>query len=239
MTIPIRNVSEILPYKSQKYSIIIPAAGMGHRMNVNMAKSLLKVGQHSIMERQLLIINKIFPKREVIVVGGYDSENLFNVLPRGIIKAYNPNFDKTNVVESIKIGLEHSSSSLVVIIYGDLFFNKRLVSLPFRKKSFIISSSTMMPREVGINSLNNKLVNLYYDLPEKWAQVIFLTGKEIGLLRAICQDDVSRMFGYECLNKMVDMGGEFLVESPRNGIAIDIDTVHDLSHVRKNYANSL
>lgn len=239
MTTPVRNVSEILPYKSQKYSIIIPAAGMGHRMNINAAKSLLRIGQHSLIERQILIINKIFPKKEIIVVGGYDSENLYSVLPKGIIRAYNPNFETTNVVESIKIGLEYSSSSLVVIIYGDLFFNKRLLSLPFRKKSFIVCSQTMMSREIGVNTKDDKLINLYYDLPEKWAQVIFLTEKEIGLLKRVCACDVSKMFGYECLNRIVDMGGEFLVERPRNGVAIDIDTIHDLSHIRKNYANSL
>ena len=241
MTNPsVRNIEYILPYKTKKYSIIIPTAGINHRIKINDCRSLLKVGQHTLIERQLLILDKIFNRKEIIVVGGYYADRLYQNLPSSIIRAYNSDYNDTSVISSINVGLKCASSDLIIIIYGDLFFNKRLLSLPFRKESCVISNDLMNDRNVGINMDGGRLVSMFYDLPNKWAQVAFFMGKELELLRQICDDEKnSRMLGYECINQIIDMGGSFGVEKPRNGIAIDVDTVYDLSTVRKHYANSL
>lgn len=236
----VRNVEYLKPYKTKKYSIIIPAAGIGHRLGIDEVKSLLQINNETLIGRQISIINKIFPNKEIIVVGGHKSARLFDNLPKDIIKVENERFYETNVVRSIGIGLRACTTDLVVVIYGDLFFNKRLLSLSFRKNSFIVSNNCMSNREIGINQNDNKLESLFYDLPTKWAQIAFYQGLELELLKKICFNmDNNKMFGYECINHIIDMGGYFTVECPRNGIAYDIDTTYDLSYVRKNYANSL
>lgn len=236
----VRNIEYLKPYKSKKYSIIIPAAGIGYRLGIDEVKSLLKINNKSLIEHQIDIINKIFTNKEIIIVGGYKSDKLFNILPKGVIKVVNDRFDETNVAKSIGDGLKACSTDLVIVIYGDLFFNKRLLSLPFRKNSCIISNNAMSDKEIGLNQNGNKLESLYYDLPTKWAQVAFYQGLELELLKKVCFDKKNeKMFGYQCINSILNMDGYFTVECPRNAIAFDIDTTYDLSYVRKNYANSL
>jgi choline kinase len=235
-----RNIEYLKPYKTKKYSIIIPAAGYGHRLGLDEVKALLKVNNQTLIDRQISIIDKIFPNKEIVVVGGYKAGRLFDALPKDVIKVENERYNETNVVRSIGMGLRACTSDLIIVIYSDLFFNKRLLSLPFRKNSFIISNNAMSSREIGINQTANKLESLFYDLPTKWAQVSFFQGLELQLLKQVCfNKDNERMFGYECINQIINMGGYFTVECPRNSIAFDIDTTHDLSHVRKHYANSL
>ncbi len=236
-----RNVEPLFPYRNKKYSIIIVAAGSNHRIATEEPRSLLKISNsQTLIERQITIIDKIFPNKEIIVVGGYHADALFNKLPRHIIKVENERYDETSVVRSIGIGLRACSSNLALIIYGDVFFNKRMISLPFRKHSCILSSQAMPAKEIGFNHQNNYLVSMFYDLPDKWAQIGFFKDAEFEMLRQISLDKQNeKMFTYQCINQIVDMGGVFKVEKPRNGISMDIDTSYDLHFVRKNYANSM
>ncbi len=232
-----QNIEYIRPYSNKKYTIIIPAAGMGYRINYHV-KSLLDINGKTLIERQLNTIHQVFKQKEIIVVLGHRAETVQEKTPLNLIKVVNKDYAKTNVVHSIGEALNHITTPRVIIIYGDLFFNAKAISLPFRNESAVVLSQTMSKKEVGVNEQAGKLINMYYELDDKWGQIAYYTEKELSLLGEVCRATKNkRMFGFECINEILDMGGKFNVFRPKNSITYDIDSFYDLNYVRKNYAN--
>lgn len=232
----VRNIEYIRgqsPLKYQTYDIIIPAAGCSSRMKGAGCKPLLKLGYKRLIDYQLESINKLFNKKNIIVVSGFESEKVINYLDQKVINIENDRFELTNVVKSISIGLKACLSNSVIIIYGDLFFTKQAINHAYRNQSFVVLSKTMKDNEVGCTINNGILENMFYELPKKWGQIVYFTGKELLLLKKIVhKKEYEKSYGYEIINKVIDMGGIFKVIEPDAYIQ-DIDTAKDLIEVEK------
>ena len=99
-----KNTTNIRGKKSQKYSIIIPSAGMGKRMRSYGPKSLIKITpEKNIVENQIEIINDNFTNHEIILVCGFEADKLMNNTPKNLIKIENENnqlsFSECNVIK--------------------------------------------------------------------------------------------------------------------------------------------
>lgn len=218
------------PSYRDKYSIIIPAAGMGRRMKIYGPKSLIAINKkHTILSKQLMSINACFRRNETFLVGGFEHNKLPHI--GGIKLLYNPEYERTNVLHSINIALKKIKNNKVIIIYGDLVFNKACLNLPFYKESAIVVSNTMKDEEVGCVVQDGKLEHMFYGLPNKWSQIAFFTGKELELLRHIAHNKM--WFGFEAINEIITHGGNFKVFTPKNGRAVDIDCSYDLKLLDK------
>lgn len=234
----VRNVEKIKYSKKDKISIVIPAAGIGYRMNSYGPKPLLKLKDNKrIIDNQLNVINECFTNKEVVLVGGYHSEKLFNNTPDNLIKVMNERYKETNVAHSIRLGIMAATTSRILIIYGDLFFCSHSIDFMYTNKSFIITSNEMGKEEVGTNIANKKIISMFYDIHPKWGQILYCTGKELALLKKHLSDaNNEKCFGFELINKVVEDGGKIFQENTKYPI-YDIDTIKDLKHVREKYAN--
>ncbi len=218
------------PSQRDKYSIVIPAAGLGRRMKIYGPKSLVQVNEtQTILSRQLELIDSCFKRYEVVLVGGFQHEKLFSKVDSKVKLVVNEDYEGTNVIHSIGLALNKISTEKVLLVYGDLVFNKECLSLPFYKESAIVVSDTMKDEEVGCIVNDSQLENIFYKLPSKWAQISYFTGQELNLLKQIAKNPVNKMwFGFEAINKIIGMGGAFKVLAPKNGRAVDIDSSYDL-----------
>ncbi len=103
------------PSYRDKYSIIIPAAGMGRRMKIYGPKSLININKkHTILSKQLMSVNSCFKKYEIILVGGFQHDKLPHYPNMKLL--YNPEYEKTNVLHSIQIGLQKTKSNKYLIL---------------------------------------------------------------------------------------------------------------------------
>jgi len=223
------------PSHRDKYTIIIPAAGMGRRMKTYGPKSLLPISTNEcILEKQLVTINNTFKYYEVILIGGFEFKTLENKTPNGIKLIENKDYDTTNVLHSISLGLEAATTNKVLIIYGDLIFNQECLMAPFYKESCLILSDYMKSDEVGCVTNNHYVNHMFYQLDNKWAQIAFLTGKELEMLIQIAKDN-PHWFGFEAINSIIDNGGKFYSFKPKKANAIDIDSSVDLKVYENSY----
>ena len=228
-----KNTTNIRGKKSQKYSIIIPSAGMGKRMRSYGPKSLIKITpEKNIVENQIEIINDNFTNHEIILVCGFEADKLMNNTPKNLIKIENENYENTNVVRSIGLGLRAATSENVLVIYGDLVFNEETIkNLKPQCSSLIIdNSSTMKDDEVGCNISNNYVEQMLPDIENKWAQIAFLIGDELEMFKKICWNrDKSHYFGFEAMNEIIEKGGKFKSLSPQGMKITDVDSSKDLA----------
>ena len=217
------------PTRDKVFNIIIPAAGIGSRMVSYGVKSLIKIHNETIIERQLRLIKHVFNKYQIILVTGFQSSKLMNATPDNIIKIENENYKDSNVLRSIGMGLRACTSNNVIILYGDLIFNTETITAPFDRDSMAIVSNTMSDNEIGCVSHNKNIENFCYDLPNKWAQIVYLTGNELELMKKISWNkNKSNMYGFEALNWIIDNGGTIKEFMPNKSKIIDIDSSKDI-----------
>lgn len=230
-----RNIVPIRGTKTHKYSIIIPAAGMGLRMKSYGVKSLIKLKPNlTILDHQLNIIHRTIPNNEIILVTGFESTKLMNNAPSNIIQIENERYEETNVLRSISMGLRAVTTTNVLVIYGDLVFNSHTLNIPLNKLSkenksaLIVGSNIMSDDEIGCTIVNDKVEYLSYNLPVKWSQITFFTGKELSLLQQIAwNQDKEKWYGFEALNYIIEKGGEFQAITPNKIQITDVDSSKD------------
>lgn len=224
-----RNIATIQKPYNQKYSIVIPAAGAGTRMKSYGPICLLKIGNETLLARQLRLINQTFNQAEVIVVGGFEAQKVKRELPKGVSFVENKYYAQTNVVHSISLGLTKTTTDRVLVVYGDLVFNPQTLKIPIYNKSSLVLCDTMKRDEVGCIVHNNTVFNMMYDLQPKWAQIAFLTGYELSeFKRLVTTKSCARMLGFEIMNHIITNNGTFHATQPKQAKVIDVDTSKDI-----------
>ena len=102
--------------------IIILAAGRGSRLGVitdEIPKALVKIGTSSCLEQQLKIYYSI-GYTNINVVTGFQAHKFSKF--KLINSVYNSNWNRSNMLTSLLIGLEKSNSRTTLISYGDIMF---------------------------------------------------------------------------------------------------------------------
>ncbi len=235
-----RNISGIThANKTKKYSIIIPGASAGKRMKLYGPKPLITIKNTTIIERQIQIINSLFPHNEIILIAGFKYQKFKSLKKRhkNLNVIINHEFEKTNIAYSIAKGIVQASTKNIIIMYGDLVFNPKMLQVPFGYNESIVlidPSNTMAEHSIGCVVCQNNVTNLMYGLSNKWAQIVYLTNKELKLTKEIIIDfqpednTLFRWFGFELINEIISRGGNFRAFSPNGGHIVDVDSSHDL-----------
>ncbi len=216
--------------------VIIPAAGAGHRMKSYGPKALIPVGNMSLIEKQIKQIWSIYPGAEIIVVVGFEAEKVRRSLAKHKVRfVLNPIYEKTNVLYSLGLGLQATTCDEVLIVYGDLVFNKHAIK-NIRGISKVVSEGRGLfsKHEVGLTVQNKQVTNFAFGLETKWAQIVYMKDKELELFQEISlRKDTSQWFGYEGLNYVIDSGGRLDAVSPKLMDIFEIDRIKDLKKIKR------
>lgn len=217
--------------------IIIPAAGMGRRMKSYGPKPLIKIKKDkTILDLQLDMYRSKFPNSNIILVSGFQSLHLMKNSPDHLIKIENESYQCNNVARSIGMGLRASQNGKVLVVYGDLVFNKLCLDcLDYNHSCVLASNEIMKKNEIGciVNTKNFYLENMMYDLQLKWGQISLFTGHELKVLKEICWNPQNyNLFGFEAINKIMQYGGKFKVRTEKDLKVVDVDSSKDLELVR-------
>ncbi len=217
-------------------AIIIPAAGIGRGMKSYGSKSLIELGDgRSIIRRQIDVIRTVHRAADIIVVVGFEAEKVVRALPAGIRAVENESYEHSGVARSILMGLRASNARRVLIVYGDLVFNREcLLGFPKNKSAIVTDTVGLIrPDDVGVNLDSGMAVHFDYGLDTKWGQIAQLTGRELHLYKSIAShQDARRLLGWEIFNRVVDRGGEFQAHEPRDMKLVEVDSPRDIPRTK-------
>lgn len=216
-------------------SVIIPAAGEGVRCRSLGVKSLIPISnEHTILSRQLELVQNIISPKEIVIVGGFEAERLFNKSDQKLLKVENENYQTTNILRSIGLALRVCSTENIIIIHGDLVFSSDSLKFPLEKSLLVLDSGSMAEEEVGVTVCDGEVEHLYYDLPKKWGQISYFQGREIKLLRGLAYNsDKFKLYAFEAINEIMNKGGKFLVYENSNVKMVDIDKPSDIERAKQ------
>tara|TARA_R110000824_G_scaffold185898_2_gene366997 strand:- start:6972 stop:7709 length:738 start_codon:yes stop_codon:yes gene_type:complete len=216
----------------EKLSVIIPVAGMGHRMKSYGPKCLFPTSRNrTILDRTLGNVKKVFPHSEIIVIVGFEADKIIETLPPYVRIVENQLYEETNIVESLRLAINNAIHNNVLIIHGDLIFNVyTLHNITDGGSCAIVDTQDRFGKnEIGVNIFEDKVTNFSYGLTSKWAQIIYLTGHELETFRRLCsQRDKNKMYMFEILNMVIDEKGSIRAREPKGMQILEVDSLKDL-----------
>ena len=129
-------------------TIVLLSEKAGYRMKSYGPTPLLNVGGRLLIDLQIDAIKSVFRNFELIICCGFDSEKIIkhirNKYHRENIRVVeNQLHQHSNCCESMRLSLNNTSNSRVLVCNGNLIFNKDLLTLVDYKKSHIILDSTL------------------------------------------------------------------------------------------------
>lgn len=208
------------------------SAGNGSRIKSYEPRSLLKIKGSYLLEHQIKTINASLESPEIITVVGCHANRVIKKVRGKSRFVENQIHETTNSSESLRLAFNNSTNFNFLFMHGDLHFNTKTLDVPF-EKSFVIvdNQNRFKDSEVGLTKNQERLSILSYGLPEKWAQIAFVTGNEYEILRSIfnkyeAQD--KKRLSFEIINTIIEMGGKFACYEPRGMKITEIDRIKDI-----------
>ena len=214
--------------------IAILGAGIGSRIKSHEPRSLIKIGNKTLLEHQICTLRECFETPEIITVVGCKAEKVIKKIRGNVRIVENQLYETTNTSESIRLAFNNSLKGNFLFIHGDLYFNtSTLRSIDYSKSFVIVDNKKMIhDKEVGLTIYNNAATIFSYGLPTKWCQIAYITGRELKILKNIFNKfDTThkKMLSFEILNKMISMGAIFKCHEPKNMSILEIDRIKDLN----------
>lgn len=214
--------------------IAILGAGIGSRIKSHEPRSLIKIGNKTLLEHQLCTLRECFETPEIIAVVGCKAEKVIKKIRGNVRIVENQIHETTNTSESIRLAFNNSLKGNFLFIHGDLYFNTSTLKNVDYSKSFVIVDNKKMihDKEVGLTIHNNAATIFSYGLPTKWCQIAYITGRELKILKNIFNKfdtTQKKMLSFEILNKMISMGAIFKCYEPKNMSILEIDRIKDLN----------
>lgn len=213
-----------LPVKN----ILLLNYGVTFRLKSKGPACLLKVSpRKTLLDKQITIINKVFPNSNIIVVSNFKNKKI-KTYPKNVNLIENKFSEETNCLYSIALAMQNLEiNDSLFIIPGNIYLKSNL----FNKFDKSISQLwlTKQYQELGCIVNENKIQHVMWTLQSYWSNIGFFTGKELNLLKHIIntQDDIEKLFLFEAINKIVDSGGEFKAVTKKNKIKF-INKISDL-----------
>jgi len=218
-------------------TVIILAANIGYGMKSYGPKSLLHVNsQETLIEYQINLIQTCFPKADILLVVGFLADKIIRKRPDGVRIIENQLFETSNETEQIRLALNCTLTNNVLIIKDDIIFNRdTLYSISQGQSCLIYDSQHQIDSSnIGVTIVDSKATIFSYDIPTKWCHIVYLTGKELKIVKGLCYPrERSRMYFFEILNMMLERIGAIKAIEPTNMEIVKIDTSRNLLQLQE------
>jgi len=213
-------------------TVIIPAAGIGHRMKSYGPKCLLKANQkETILQKAISNIKREYPHSDIIVIVGFESDKVMKTLPHNVRVIENTKYEETNIVESIRIGINASANKKLLIIYGDLVFNVYSIRNLTSSGSCVVvdSQSRFKDEEIGVTIVNGDVTNFAYGLTSKLCQIAYFEDAPFDALKDLCSDRRrNKLYPFELFNIIINSGISIKAKEPKGMLIREVDSLRDL-----------
>ena len=237
----VRSITQVQTCNNQQdIAVAILSAGIGARIKSYEPRSMIRIGGKPLIEHQISTIEQCFESPEIIAVIGCGADKITKRIRGSVRIVENQIYTETNTSESMRLAFNNSTKNNFLFIHGDLYFNQETLSNLDYSKSFILvdDKNQFSEKEVGVTSNKDIATILSYGLPVKWAQIAYVTGREVDILKKIFHkfDEISKKnLSFEIINKMISMGASFHCYQPQKMSILEIDCIKDLKNESINF----
>lgn len=189
-------------------TVIILGSIYAYRMKTSGAKPLYHIeNQKRTIDHIIEDINEVFPKSEKIITIGFEAQKVINYL-KDVRFIENQLYNTTNTAEEVRLALNATLNEKILIINSDIVFEKSILNGLNLNKSFVFSQENDDNNIISVNVVDGKITYFTYNNPIKWCNMIYLTGRELNMVKKIgSKYPYSTYYFFEILNEVIDRGG--------------------------------
>jgi choline kinase len=186
----------------------------------------------TLIEHQVRTILSVYPNANILVVCGFKGckirDELYGQFPVRFV--YNNEYETSNIVHSISLGMDACLPGNTLIIHGDILFNQYAIKMTDKSSILVAQPGQIDKNKVGLITQNQNVTMLSYGLETQWGQIVYLTDKERKILRDITiQKKITKQwFLYEALNYILHMGGSFIGYNDNRTYVFEINKPNDI-----------
>ena len=224
-------------------SIIILADLPGYRMKSYGPTSLISLGNKYLIDLQIDAIKKNFDKYEIILCVGFDGDkitkhirnNYHNINIRVI---ENQLFNNCNTCESLRLSINNTINTKLLIVDGGLLFDKRVLSLIDKDHNCVVIEKCPSENlEIGINTnLENEAQHLSFGGYKTWSEIMYI--KDLDTIESfrkfLNHIDSKKKFLFEGINDLLKHG--YTIKCIENPFTLyKINNIKTYHHIKENY----
>jgi NDP-sugar pyrophosphorylase family protein len=226
-------------------TIILLSEKSGHRMKSYGPTPLIKVGNRTLLDRQIEAIKRTFRNFELIICGGFDCDKVTqfvrdNYRHENIRIVENQIYHHSNCCESARLGVNNTTNDRVLLCNGGLTLDYNTLSLLEHDRSCIVieKQNPSSELEIGVTIGDDGCAEYFcFGLSNIWSEIVYLSGLETieFFRRTISSIEYKNKFIFEALNDLVSAKYSLsVIENEKTPISKinDIKTYHK---VRKIY----
>lgn len=205
------NQQEELKITDELITVILLSENHGHRMKSYGPISLIKLGNKTLLEKQIETIKSTFANFEIIICSGFETFKTVNFIKSkfadlNIRIVENQMHYNSNCCESARLCLNNTMNNRIIVCGGGVLISQNhLNSIDFNKNCVLMQNDSPDSNfEIGIIENNCLLENLSLGIKNKyWSEIFYLnSNKDINYFLSIVSDpDYKNRFMFEALNE--------------------------------------
>lgn len=207
------------------------------------SKALLELdNKTTIIEYQIQYLKKFYYPINIYLCTGFDHDKIVKITNKykNIFYCYNENYENDNQASSLmeciqKFGI---TDNVMVLTNGLIPIHK--ININKKESSIeITDKNTKIPFEVGC--LSSSILNyLFYGLPFKWTEFLFLNKEGIEKIIEISKTkQYKKMFLFEMINLLLDHGLNIKLNHIIKNLPIKVNNIKDIKIAKKYYEKNL
>lgn len=178
----------------------LPIKGMKTAGNVG----LLKYKKHTIIQKHINNIISVYPKAEIVVIGGFEHKKLEKVVKqyKRVKYFYHDITETSNETQSLLLGLKNIRNKKAMVLNASCLINKSVLKhIPNSKYSCVfINKNNSFNSNLGISTNDNEMNNIFFNLPNKINNMYFLNQSHINYAKDIGDDQFYNKYMFEFIN---------------------------------------
>lgn len=219
-------------------TIILLSDHYGYRMKSYGPLSLINVGKKRLIDLQISAIQNSFDNFEIIICAGFDADKIYRYVRSeypslNIRFVENQLYNSSNSCESLRLSLNNTINTKIVICDGNLLINHKCLSkIDTDHSCALIEKDGCKTLEIGLNSDNNIVQHFSFGAKNTWSEILFLDGVDIidSLRKIVANYNTKNRFVFEAINELIGM--QYNIKSIINDGKItkinNIKTYHDI-----------
>lgn len=203
------------------------------------SKALLELYKNtSILEYQIQYLKKFYYPINIYICTGFEHEKIVNTTQKykNVYYSFNEKYETDNQVGSLIKCLKEYDTINNAIVFSNGFIPIDKIKINKNESSIQVTDQpSKIPFQIGSTD-HNHLSYLFYGLPYKWTEFIYLNTESINQTIELTEKkNYCKMFLFELINILLDHGIEIKIEHTQKNIPIKINNIKDLGIVRKYY----
>lgn len=213
--------------------VVILAAGFGMRLENSIPKTLTKIHNKSILERQIENITKYIDINDIIIVVGFKKEMIMESFPQ-LLFVYNNNFHSTNTAKSLLLALNKIKNEDVLWLNADIVFDDAIIAdiLNLNENCMATNVSNTAQEEVKyILDEDGYIAKVSKNLPFAKGEALginFIKATYLDLFKNCLQECTNKDYFEEAINKLIQNGIKIAALDIGSKRCIEIDFLDDL-----------